>query len=86
MELCTFMPPPKMLKTVDFGYIWVLMGMSEPLGIWYEGLYQILTLGYALEPQLWSFLCLMLVLILLILDILKYMKVYGGYLRYMQVI
>jgi len=54
------------------------MGMPEPLGIWYEGLFRILTLGDALELQLGAFLCLMLVIIFLILDILTYMKVYEG--------
>ena len=78
MELCTFMTPPKVFKTVNFGYIWGPMGMLEPLGIWCEGLCQILTLGDALEHQLWSFLCFMLVLIFLILDILEYVKVYEG--------
>ena len=52
-------------------------------------------LGDALGFQLWLFLYLMLNVIFLILDILKYMKVYegiwrlfkvyGGYLRYMKV-
>ena len=37
------------------------------------------------EPQLWPFFCLMLVLIFLILNILKYMKVYEGIWRYTAV-
>ena len=49
-----------------------------------------------MQLQLWQFLCLMLVLIFVILDILTYMKVYegiwrsfkvnGGYLTYVEVI
>ena len=95
MELYTFMTSPKVFKTCDFGYIWDPMGMPEPLGMWCKGLGQILTLGDALESQLWLCLCLMLVLIFLILDFLKYLKVYegiwrlfkvyGGYLRNMKV-
>ena len=39
---------------------------------------QILTLGDALGPKLWSFLCFVLSLIFLILEILEYMEVYEG--------
>ena len=73
-----FYDPNKNFKTTDFGHMWVPMGMPEPLGIWYEGFCQILTLGGSLELQLWQFLCLMLVLIFLMLEILKYMKMYEG--------
>ena len=52
------------------------MGVPEPLETWENDFSQILTLGDALGPELWSFVWFMLVLIFLILNILKYMGVY----------
>ena len=59
--------------------------MEKPFGIWYECACQILAWGDALGPELWLFLCLKSILILLILDSLTYMKVYEDILKYFPV-
>ena len=54
------------------------MGVPNPLETYWDALYQILTLGSALEPEIRPFLGLMLTFVFLILDMLKYMEVTRG--------
>ena len=75
------MPPrgsSKPFRTVNFNSFWVPLGVPDPLETFWEALCKILTFGTDLGPELSQLLYLMLAVVFLILDILKYMDVYEG--------
>ena len=69
---------PKTFKNCRISLKLGPFGCAGALETWYKPMCQILTLGDALGPELRQLLGFMLALIFIILDILKYMRVYEG--------